>query len=239
MKFIKPFRILIPLFFIMGCYWEIPEKITGNGNVITEERRVSDFNEINVSTGIDVYIKQGDNISVEIVADENLMAVIKTEVKNNKLKVHTTKNISMAKSKKVYLTYVELDRIEVSSAGDVKGENTLKADHLYIRLSSAGDLKLDVNAKEMDINISSSGNATLSGKTDVLKAGLSSAGDLYAFDLEAKSGDVDVSSAGDARVFITEEASFSSSSAGDIIYKGDPKINRISTSSAGSVKRKN
>jgi hypothetical protein len=238
MKFIRPLRILIPLFFIMGCYLEIPEKITGNGNVITEERRVSDFNKINVGSGIDVYMTQGDNISVEVEADENLMDVIKTEVKDNKLKVYTTKNISMAKSKKVYLTYIDLDRIEVSSAGDVKGENTLIADELYIRLSSAGDLKLDVVAKEININISSSGNATLSGKTDVLKAGLSSAGDLNAFDLEAKYGDVDVSSAGDAKVFITEEASFNSSSAGDIIYKGDPKINRISTSSAGSVKRK-
>jgi len=196
MKIIRNLLFLTPLLFMMGCYWEMPEKITGNGDVITEERQVSNFDGIKVSCGIDVY------------------------------------------TKKVYLTYVNLNKIGVSSAGDVKAENTLNTDKLKLSLSSAGDIRLDVVADEIYVNISSSGNANLSGKTNYLKAGLSSAGDLNAFDLKAKIGDINVSSAGDAKVFITEEASFSSSSAGDIIYKGDPDIKHVSTSSAGSIKKK-
>ena len=238
MKIIRNLIFLTPLLFVMGCYWEMPEKITGNGDVITEERQVSNFDGIKVSCGIDVYITQGDREYLEVQADENLLDIIKTEVENNMLKVYTDKNISVAKSKKVYLTYVNLNKIVISSAGDVKAENTLNTDKLDIRLSSAGDLRLDVVADEIYINVSSSGNAKLSGKTNYLKAGLSSAGDLNAFDLEAKVGDINVSSAGDAKVFITEEASFSSSSAGDIIYKGDPNIKHVSTSSAGSIKKK-
>ncbi len=239
MKIIRQFIIFVPLLLVLGCYWDMPEKISGNGNVITEERNVQEFSGISVSSGIDVYITQGDRVSLEVEADENILEAILTEANNNTLKIYTQKNIQRAKSKKVYLTYVNLDKIDISSAGDVKGRNTLTADKLHIRLSSAGDLKLDVVANEIDINISSSGNATLSGTTGYLKAGLSSAGDLNAFDLEAKTGDVNVSSAGDAKVFITEEASFSSNSAGDIIYKGEPRIKNISTSSAGSIKRKN
>jgi len=75
-------------------------------------------------------------------------------------------------------------------------------------------------------------------KTNYLKADLSSAGDLNAFDLEAKKGDVRVSSAGDANVFVTEEAIFDCSSAGSIEFKGEPRIKNISTSSAGSVNKK-
>jgi hypothetical protein len=37
---------------------------------------------------------------------------------------------------------------------------------------------------------------------------------------------------------VTEEASFDCSSAGDIDYKGDPKISEIHTSSGGSVNKK-
>ena len=238
MKIIRNLIFLTPLLFVMGCYWEMPEKITGNGDVITEERQVSNFDGIKVSCGIDVYITQGDREYLEVQADENLLDIIKTEVENNMLKVYTDKNISVAKSKKVYLTYVNLNKIVISSAGDVKAENTLNTNKLDIRLSSAGDLKLDVEADEIYINVSSSGNANLSGKINYLKVDLSSAGDLNAFDLEAKVGDINVSSAGDAKVFITEEASFSSSSAGDIIYKGDPNIKHVSTSSAGSIKKK-
>jgi hypothetical protein len=91
---------------------------------------------------------------------------------------------------------------------------------------------------EIEIDISSAGDARLQGKTNYLKADLSSAGDLNAFDLEAKKGDVRVSSAGDANVFVTEEAIFDCSSAGSIEFKGEPRIKNISTSSAGSVNKK-
>ena len=238
MKTLRLSLILLPFFITCGCYWEMPESISGNGDVITEERDVPSFNGISVSAGIDVYITQGNEEHLKVITDENLLDVVKTEVKDNVLKIYAAKNISKAASKKVYVEYVNLNKIKISSAGDIKGENTLNTDELEIGISSSGDLKLDVIAQKIYIDISSSGDANLSGKTDYLKANLSSAGDLNAFDLEAKVGDVSVSSAGDANVFITEEASFSSSSAGNIVYKGDPRIKHMSTSSAGTIKKK-
>ncbi len=238
MKNLKLALIILPLFVICGCYWEMPESITGDGSVVTEERDVPGFNGISVSTAIDVYITQANEERVRVNTDENLQDVVKSEVKDGILKIYAAKNIRNAASKKVYVDYINLNKIKVSSAGDIRGENTLNTDELEIGLSSSGDLKLDVIAQKIYINISSSGNGNLSGKTDYLKANLSSAGDLSAFDLEAKVGDISVSSAGDARVFITEEASFTSSSAGDIYYKGDPKIKHISTSSSGSIRKK-
>ncbi len=238
MKNLRLALILLPLILIFGCYWEMPESISGNGDVVTDERDVPGFNGISVSAGIDVYITQGNKELVKVLTDDNLLEVVKTEVKDNVLKIYASKNIRSAASKKVYVEYINLNKIKVSSAGDLEGENTLKTSDLDISLSSAGNLKLDVIAQKIHISISSSGNGNLSGKTDYLEADLSSAGDLNAFDLEAKFGDISVSSAGDARVFITEEASFRSSSAGDIVYKGNPRINHISTSSSGSIRNK-
>jgi hypothetical protein len=238
MKTLRLTLILLPFIIICGCYWEMPESVSGNGDVVSEERDVPSFNGISVSTGIDVYITQGNKESVKVNTDENLLDVVKTEVKGGILHIYSGKNINRAASKKVYVEYVNLNKIKISSAGDIKGENTLNTDELEIGISSSGDLKLDVIAQKIYIDISSSGDANLSGKTDYLKVNLSSAGDLNAFDLEAKVGDVSVSSAGDANVFITEEASFRSSSAGDIVYKGDPSIKHVSTSSAGTIRKK-
>ena len=238
MKILKLTKILLPLFILSGCYWEMTESVSGNGDVVTEERDVTEFNVLSVSSGIDVYITQGDEEHMKVITDENLLDIIRTEVKDDVLKIYAAKNIRRAASKKVYVEYINLNKIKVSSAGDVKGDNTLKTSELKIRLSSAGDLILDVIAREIDIDISSSGNARLSGKTGNLKANLSSAGDLNAFDLEAEIGDISVSSAGDARVFIREEASFSSSSAGDIVYKGNPEIRHMRTSSSGSIRKR-
>jgi len=224
--------------FTGSCYFGNLESVSGNGKVIQQDRNVSGISGIKVATGIDAIITQGDAESLTVKADENLMDYIKTEVVDGILKIYTEKNIRHAKEKKVYLTYKKLNSIDISSAGDVQGNNTLVTDNLDIEMSSAGDLDLAVQADKVEITISSAGDASLSGKTNYFKADLSSAGDLKAFDLETKSADVSVSSAGTANIFVTDEADFRCTSAGNINYKGEPRIKNISTSSAGSVNKK-
>jgi hypothetical protein len=232
--------LLIPLilFLVAGCVVNIQDSITGDGNVVSQTRDVPVFSGIKVGSGIDVFVTQGENQSVVVEADENLQDWIRTEVNGSVLHIYTDKNIRLAKTKKINITCKTIDKIDVSSAGDVTGLSPFKTDKLDIDMSSAGDLKFEVEANEITISISSAGNVVLKGRTDTLKADLSSAGDLNAFDLEAKYGDVSVSSAGNARVFVTEEASFHSSSAGDIDYKGEPRVKEIQTSSAGTVNKK-
>ncbi len=230
--------ILLPLVFAGSCYFDNIETIAGNGNVITQERKVSDFSGLKVSNAIDVIITQSDKAAITVKADENLMDWIKTEVVNNELKIYTDKNIRSVKEKKVYVSFRKLNEIDISSASEVSGENTLVTDNLDIEVSSAGGLSLAVEADKVNIDISSAGHARLSGKTNNLKAELNQGSDLNAFELEAKIGDISASSAADARVFITEEASFKCSSAGHIEYQGEPRLKNISTSSAGSVNKK-
>ncbi len=238
MKTILSISILIMVLAGTSCYIDVRESIYGNGNVISEERAVGEFDGLKVSCGIDVLMKQGDEISLLLEADENLHDVIRTEVRDNVLRIYTDQNVRRAKSMKIYLVYRELNSIRVSSAGDVKGENTMHTGELKIDLSSAGDLELDLVADAVDCDISSSGDARLSGTTDLLKADLSSAGDLYAYDLIARKCIVNCSSAGDARVYGAEEFELRSSSAGSIYYKGEGSIVTANTSSAGSIVRK-
>ena len=213
--------------------------VSGNGNVEEETRDISGFTGVLVSSGIDVYLSEGDQFEVRVVADENLMDVIETRLNGKMLDVGTD-NVSIrnAKSKKVYVTLPELTALKISSAGDCKGQTLFHCDDLELGVSSAGDLTLDVEANRIDLGISSSGDVKLAGKADVFNASLSSAGDLHAFDLVAGKVKVDVSSAGDARVHATDEISMSASSAGNIHYMGDAKVIRSSESSAGDIIKK-
>jgi hypothetical protein len=238
MKIITLTGLLACILLLSGCVVNIQDSITGNGHVVKQKREVPEFNGIKVGSGIDVFLTQGGTQSLEVEADDNLQNWIRTEVEGTVLHIYTDKSIRLAKTKKVYITCKTLDRIDISSAGDVTGVTPFKTDKLDIEMSSAGDLRFEVEADAITLTISSAGNAYLKGKTNSLRADLSSAGDLNAYDLEAKKGDVSVSSAGSARVFVTEEASFRSSSAGDINYRGEPRIKEIQTSSAGSVNKK-
>jgi len=228
------------LFVLNSCIidgWD--NGISGNGNVVEETRNVSGFTGVHASTGIDVYLYEGDDFEVKVEADENLMEIILTEVEGKVLVIKTDRvNIRNAKSKKVFVTLPELEELKISSAGDCEGMTPFSCEDLRISISSAGDLTLEVEADRIDLDISSSGDARISGRTQQLDASLSSAGDLHAFDLIAEVVDVRVSSAGDARVHANEEISMDASSAGNIYYKGDADVVHSRSSSAGDIVKK-
>lgn len=228
------------VFVLQGCtFTYLNDSISGNGNVIEQQRQVKSFHGIHVGNGIDVYITQGDQEDLLLIADENLHDIIFTEVENGVLKISSKENIRKATSLKIELNYKYLDLIKISSAGDVKGRNKLVTEDIDIRLSSAGDLELEIDAENINCKISSSGDAFLKGTTKTLNANLSSAGDLNAFDLIAEKCKVRVSSAGNAKVYASKAFDLEASSAGDIYYKGDGKIENLKTSSAGTIKSHN
>jgi hypothetical protein len=217
---------------------QIRKTVRGNGNVVKKERSVTSFEGVSVSTGIDVYLKQGDNESLAVEADENLHEYIITEVKAGVLHVYTDANIREAERKRVYVTMKEITSLKTTSAGDIIGETPVKGKDIELSASSAGNIKLDVNCEKLEVDISSSGDITLSGEAGSLNADLSSAGDLEAYNLLVREADVSVSSAGDARINVSEKIKARASSAGDITYRGDPKYVDASSSSAGGIHRK-
>ncbi len=212
--------------------------VHGNHNVVTVDRETGSFTGVEASSGVDVYLKQGNEDAVKVEADQNLQEYILTEVRGGVLNVYTEVNIRDAERKKVYVTMKEVSSVKTSSAGDITGESPIKSDRLELSASSAGDIKLELYVKELTVDISSSGDITLKGETDKLEADLNSAGDMNAYDLKAREADISVSSAGNADVNVTEKITARASSAGDINYTGDPKYVDVHTSSAGGIHKR-
>jgi hypothetical protein len=239
MKSLKILLITAICLAITSCIdGQIRKTVRGDGNVVKKERTAASFDELRVSTGIDVYLKQGDKESLAVEADENLHEYILTEVRDGVLHVYTDVNIREAKMKRVYVTMKEVTSLKTSSAGDIVGETPVKGNSIELDASSAGNIKLEVYAKKLEVDISSSGDVTLSGEAETLKADLSSAGDLEAFNLQVKEADISASSAGDARINVSEKINARASSAGDITYRGNPRYVDASSSSAGGIHRK-
>jgi citrate lyase gamma subunit len=217
---------------------QIRRSVTGNHHVVRKEREAGKFTGLRVSSGIDAYLKQGNDESIAVEADENLHEYIITEIRDGILNIYTEVNIREAEMKRVYVTMNEINSLKTTSAGDIIGETPVKTDNLELSASSAGDIKLEVVVKEIEADISSSGDVTLNGEADILNADLSSAGDLNAYGLEVREADVSVSSAGDADIYVSERLKARASSAGDINYHGNPKYVDAHSSSAGGVHRK-
>ena len=239
MKSLRILTIAITILSISACTQaQFRKTVYGNGKVITKERDSENFTGIRVSTGIDVYLKQGNKESISVETDENLQEYILTEVRGGVLNVYTDVTIREAERKRVYVTMKEINSVRTSSAGDVFGETPVKAHRLELSASSAGNIQMEVSAKDIKVDISSSGDITLTGDADLLEADLSSAGDLNAYDLKVREANVSVSSAGDADVNVSEKLTARASSAGDVNYHGSPKNVDAHSSSAGGVHKR-
>ncbi|MDZ7738359.1 MAG: head GIN domain-containing protein, partial [Bacteroidales bacterium] len=214
-------------------------RVTGNGNVQTEERKASPFTGIKTSSGIDVFLSQGNGHSIVVEADENLIEYIVTEIDNGILRVYPD-NISIrgTRTMRVYVTMENVEYLHTSSAGDIIGETPVRTEKLKISTSSSGDVKLEVYASELLLKTSSAGDITLKGTADYVEASTSSAGDIKAYDLEVREADLSASSAGDIKITVTERMRARASSAGDIHYQGNPQFVDARSSSGGDVTRK-
>jgi hypothetical protein len=210
--------------------------VSGNGNVVKKDRAISGFDGVKVSSGIDVYLSQGDKESVTVEADENIHEYILTEVKDGVLHVYSDNiNIRHAERERVYVTIKDVRVLKTTSAGNIIGETTIKCSDIELSSSSSGDIKIELYAKKVNLDISSAGDIKLNGEGETLNADLSSAGDLNAFEFRVKEADVSVSSAGSADIFASDKLVARASSAGDINYKGNPKYVDAHSSSAGGI----
>jgi len=236
----KSLRVLVLLtlcFGIVSCAdGQFYKSVSGNGNVVRKDRALSGFDGVKVSSGIDVYLSQGDKESVTVEADENLHEYILTEVKDGILRVYSDNiNIRHAEMERVYVTIKDVRSLRTTSAGDIIGETPIKCGDIELNSSSAGNIKLELYAKKVNLDISSAGDIKLNGEGEFLRADLSSAGDLNAYDFKVKEADVSVSSAGNADINTSEKLTARASSAGDINYKGNPRYVDAHSSSAGGI----
>ena len=208
----------------------------------TEIRQLKNFNAIKVSAGIDLYITMGETEEVKIVADDDIIDDIITEVKDGKLIIYMKSNNwfnwGTRGTRKAYVTVKELIAISASSGSDVRSENTLKGESLKVKTSSGSDVEIDIFYKNFLLDTSSGSDAKVSGKVKTFKAEASSGSDIKAQNLESTICKVRASSGSDITVKVSGELYAKASSGADIRYYGNPEIRDINESSGGDVKQK-
>ncbi|MDA3879566.1 MAG: DUF2807 domain-containing protein [Prolixibacteraceae bacterium] len=209
----------------------------GNGNVVKENRETSGFNSISASAGLNVYLTQSDEEQVVVESDENLMEYIKTDVRGNELKCSVEGNIHRSTKLNVYVSYLLLNKISVSSGVDIETENVLRSNDISINASSGADADLQIESKTVSCQASSGADIKLKGQCDHFSANSSSGADIKAVDMSCKSAEVVASSAGDIRLSVIENINAVASSGGDVVFHGSPKTININESSGGDVKQ--
>lgn len=227
---------LIMALIMSSCAFDVnfgPGK-SGNGEVVKDKREVTeDFTVVSASEGLDVYVAQGSDFEIVVEADENIIDLIGTDIKNGKLKVHAIQSIGRA-TKKIYVTMPEITGLYSSSGADLVSEGTLEAEKINLDASSGADLKVELNADEVEADCSSGADIRISGTGNLLYADASSGSDIKARDFLVERCHANASSGAGISVNVSESLTADASSGADISYTGEANV-ETKKSVSGSV----
>lgn len=210
---------------VSGCMFSNTPTITGSGKVISEKRSVANFDKVSVGGSGELVITQGDEESLEIRTDDNLLPVIKSEVSGGELSIGWN-NVNLRPSQTIHyeLKLKKLQQLQLSGALQAKAEK-LSSDHLSVSISGSGKViiaKLD--GKELDQQVSGSGEFELGGHVDVQKVGISGSGRYSAGDLESNRVEAQVSGSGNLTVWAKQSLVANISGSGEVKYFGTPEV---------------
>lgn len=225
--------VLISFLFVLPAQ---ADGIKGNGNVQSEEREVSSFETIKVNGAFTIYLSQDDDYSLKVVADENLLDIIKTKVKGDVLYISTEKSIYKSKEMKLYIGFKHLSGLKANGAISLKSDQMLRFDELDIEINGASTAELQLTANRLSIDNSGASTIKLAGKCEEVSIDISGAGSVSAYDLIAKKGSIDISGVGSGKVCVKDDLRVNISGIGSVKYKGEPKITS-DISFLGSLKK--
>ncbi|MEP7229094.1 MAG: head GIN domain-containing protein [Ginsengibacter sp.] len=227
------------VFFFVSCNVSFKgDSLSGNGNIKTETRNIGSFHGVETSGSIDIEISSGDNFSVSVEDDENILPVVVTEVENGILNVHYKDNTSINNDHaKVYVKAPTLDKIISSGSANVMITDVVKNAHeIEINLSGSGDIEGGVDAPKISASIGGSGNISLKGRTKDFDAKIGGSGDIKCSDLQSENTSVSIAGSGNAHVFASVHLKANTVGSGDIYYRGNPQSPEINSIGSGSVK---
>lgn len=222
--------------FASSCHMDLNfgSGVKGNGEVVEETRKVAeDFTIVSASEGIDVFVTQDSQFKITVEADENVIDLIGTDIRDGKLKIHAIENIGRA-TKKVYVSLPEITGLRSSSGADLIAQNVIESDKIELDASSGSDLHVELTANEVSADASSGADIKVAGTAKMLYADASSGADIRARDLMAEKCNADASSGADISINVSESLVADASSGADISYTGEASV-QTKKSVSGSV----
>ncbi len=219
-----------------GCTYAA-QGVKGDGNVVKQERSVGPFSGIEVGGAFKVFLTQGSAEALVVEADENLLQYIDTDVRGNTLTIKNTKEINNPKALNVYVTFKDLNELDISGACHLVADDKLKFDNLELECSGASEVNLKMSAEKLSLDCSGASQMELYGVAGSMDLDVSGASHLDASELEVKTCEADVSGASHAKIFVSDELSADVSGAASLKYKGDAVLKDHDVSGAGSLKK--
>ncbi len=211
--------------------------VSGSGHIVKETRNVAGFAHVSVGGSGKLTIQQGDEESLTIEADDNLLPFIESAVSGGDLRLgpHDV-NIRPTRTILYNLKVKNLNALYLSGSLEAEAPQ-VKTDKFSLQVSGSGKVDIGkLEAGKLDIQVSGSGNIGIAGQVTEQHIGISGSGSYRAADLQSQHASADISGSGSLVLWATDSLSAHVSGSGEIDYYGNPQID-AQTSGSGRVRR--
>jgi hypothetical protein len=210
----KPTLCAFALFVLLlsGCDWK---GIRGNRVITTDQRTVGEFANLEASGAFEIEWRSGPP-ALTITTDQNLLSYIKSDIRGNKLRLHSTERLSSSRGIKVRVSSAVLEGVQFQGATRFTAHQ-LSGANFFLESEGASRVTLD-------------------GKIDELTAGMTGASRLNAESLQTRKAGLSLTGASRAEVNVTDVLKVSITGAGKVVYAGKPRTVERDITGAGTIK---
>lgn len=200
--------------------------ITGNGDIVKQQRTIGSFNKVTVRVGMRVHIAAGNAGVAELEGESNILEHVVTEVKNGELTVMLAKNKSFNQTKGVTVTIhvAKLSELLVSTGCVVESELPIEGAKVTATIETGSRLTAPISTKNLILTVKEGSQAILQGTATEADIRLSGAGKLTADKLTIARANVRVDGASRADIHVTETLSASADGVSTVNYTGNPSV---------------
>ncbi|NJN49937.1 MAG: DUF2807 domain-containing protein [Polaribacter sp.] len=142
------------------------KKITGNGNMISENRTVSNFDGIGVGGSFDVVLVKGKEGNIVLEGESNILPYVETTIENNTLQIKFKKNTNIKTTKNLTVTvsFDAISKVSLGGSGNLSSSEIIKGSNFNASIGGSGNIDLEVDVDEISSSIGGSGSINLKGK---------------------------------------------------------------------------
>ena len=208
--------------------------IRGNGNNVSRTLNLPDFTGVDLDISAEVIITQGDSFKVTVEGESNIIAELKTNVRNGIWEIDLDRCVRDMDDLTIFITMPRIRSLSISGSGSITSTNIMNVDDIDLSISGSGKIDVGLDADDVFSRISGSGRVVLEGESNSIEHTVSGSGDLFAFQLKTRDADIRVSGSGNSEVNVSDNLNVRISGSGDVYYRGKPQV-EVSVSGSGKL----
>ena len=211
--------------------------ITGNGKLMTSEKKVSIFEKIKSGGVAEVRFYASEQYHVTVTVDTNLCEFVEIFTQNNVLNIRAQRGCNYDFTKFLVEVYSPiLTGVSISGSGSFVGTEKIITQSFEASVSGSGIIEGAIECENFYGKISGSGQINVVGATKDTNIIIAGSGNFNGNSFNAKNATVSVSGSGIANICVDDNLNAHVSGSGSINYCGKPAQINSTVSGLGRVK---